>query len=728
MTSDRSRSLKITAGRLARMSDGSCIGKSGETHVLATVVSRTTSSASGMTPLTVDYRQKAAAAGRIPTNYLRREIGSSEREILTSRVVDRSLRPLFKPGYLYETQIICNLMSVDGVNDPEVVAINAASAALAVSDIPWNSPVGAVRIGLDDKNDVIVNPTRRELNSCRLDMVVSGTEGKEIVMIEASTKESIGLNWLTKAIAKATKEISTICKGIKKLKESVHRKERVVEKFFIPSEEELQLIRSNFSQEVKEVFMNGNHDKASRDKELQAIRAKVLEVQAVNFPTESSIVHDYAWVSLMRECYRNVVMETGLRADGRKVDEVRPLSCDINLFPSLHGSAIFQRGQTQVLCSVALDSLNSVLRSDPISAITSGIKEKNFMLHYEFPPFATNETGRASSFGRRELGHGALAEKSLRPLIPDKFPFTIRLSCDVLESNGSSSMASVCAGSLALMDAGVPIETHGAGVAMGLLKKDGDYTFLTDISGIEDFLGEMDFKVAGTKTGFTALQLDVKGPGGIPAKVVMDSLIRGNDAKGKMIRFMNEKISVHRSEKKSEWPVIVNVEVPTHKRSKFLGCGGMNLKKLTAETGVQITQDIGEVNTFNVFAPNQEVMDEAQGAIAELLQDEPGAPTIDFGSIVNSKILEIKDNGIVLSLHPKIEPVFMHNKELDQRKIQHPSVLNLNIGDEIQVKYFGRDPVSGQIRVSRRILQITTPKLVRQPGEKRVDEKLAGEV
>lgn len=704
------------------MADGSCIGKSGETHVLVTVVSRTIPTATGMIPLTVDYRQKAAAAGRIPTNYLRREIGSSEREVLTSRVVDRSLRPLFKPGYLYETQIICNLMSVDGVNDPEIVAINAASAALSASDIPWNEPVGAVRVGLDAKNDVLVNPTRRELNSCKLDMVVSGTENKDIVMMEASTREPIELNYLTKAIAKASKEIATICRGLKRLKESVEKEERVVEKIFLPSSEEVDLLRNSFSQDIRRVFLNGNHDKGSRDAALNVIRNKALEVQTVHFPEEEKIIHENAFSSIVKECYRDVVFETGIRSDGRKVDELRPLSCDINLFPSLHGSAVFQRGQTQVLCSVALDSLNSVLRNDPVSEITSGIKEKNFMLHYEFPPFATKETGRFSSFGRRELGHGALAEKSLRPLIPDKFPFTIRLSCDVLESNGSSSMASVCAGSLALMDAGVQIQTHVAGVAIGLLKKDGRFIFLTDISGIEDYLGEMDFKIAGTRVGFTGLQLDVKGPGGVPSKVIMDALKHGHDAKGKIIKFMNEKISVHRSEKKTEWPVVASIEVPPHKRGSFLGTGGINVKRLTAETGVQVTPDPVQVNLFNIFAPNQEIMNEAQEIIHTNLQDEPGTPTIDFGAIVSSKILEIKENGIMISLHPQIDPVFMHNKEIDQRKIQHPSALNLKVGDEIQVKYFGRDPVSGQMRVSRRILQITTPKLVRQPAEKEAGE------
>lgn len=713
--------MKFTTGRLARMADGSCIGRSGETHVLVTVVSRTIPTATGMIPLTVDYRQKAAAAGRIPTNYLRRELGSSEREVLTSRVIDRSLRPLFKPGYLYETQVICNLMSVDGVHDPEVVAINAASAALSASDIPWNEPVGAVRVGLDAKNDVLVNPTRRELNSCKLDMIVSGTEGKDIVMMEGGTKEPIELNYVTKAIAKACKEIGTICRGLKRLRECVGKEERK-EKLFVATEGEVDLLRASFGQDVKEVFLNSTHDKGSRDAALHLIRTRALEILSLHFPEEEKIIHEYAFSSFLKQSYRDVVFETGVRSDGRRVDELRPLSCDINLFPSLHGSAVFQRGQTQVLCSVALDSLNSVLRSDPVSEITSGIKEKNFMLHYEFPPFATKETGRVSSFGRRELGHGALAEKSLRPLIPDKFPFTIRLSCDVLESNGSSSMASVCAGSLALMDAGVQIQTHAAGVAIGLVKKDQQFIFLSDISGIEDYLGEMDFKIAGTKVGFTALQLDVKGPGGVPSRVIMDALKHGHDAKGKIIKFMSEKIPVHRSEKKSEWPVVTSVEVAPHKRAAFLGSGGINVKRLTAETGVQVTPDPVEVNTFTVFAPNQEVMNEAREIIEGNLRDEPGTPTIDFGAIVSSKILEIKENGIMISLHPQIDPVFMHNKEIDQRKIQHPSVLNLKVGDQIQVKYFGRDPVSGQMRVSRRILQITTPKLVRQPAEKEESE------
>lgn len=292
------------------MADGSCIGKSGETHVLVTVVSRTIPTATGMIPLTVDYRQKAAAAGRIPTNYLRREIGSSEREILTSRVVDRSLRPLFKPGYLYETQIVCNLMSVDGVNDPEVVAINAASAALSASDIPWSEPVGAVRVGLDAKNDVLVNPTRREAASCKLDMVVSGTERKDIVMMEASTKEPIELNYLTKAIAKASKEITTICRGLKRLKESVQKEERVVEKLFLPTVEQVDLLRTSFAQEVKQVFLDPTHDKGTRDAALQLIRNKALHTLAL-LPPQDTVIHESAFSSLLKECYTDVVFQTG---------------------------------------------------------------------------------------------------------------------------------------------------------------------------------------------------------------------------------------------------------------------------------------------------------------------------------------------------------------------------------------------------------------------------------
>ena len=716
------RVVRLSTGKLARMADGSCMGKSGDTSVIVTAVSRQeASSSASFMPLTVDYRQRAAAAGRIPTNFLRRELGPTETEILTGRMIDRSLRPVFPKGYFCETQIICNLLAVDGTNDPDVLTINTASAALASSDIPFDGPIAAIRVGLlGDSYDVIVNPTRKEMANSKLNLVVAGTGEKNILMMEGGTSEPIELSYVLKAIKAATKDIKTLSEGIKHLAESNPREKRKFEPPPQPTEDHVNRINTECEAELRSILTNHSLDKKSRDNEVQRVRKRMKETLAEVFPNDSSLLDD-AFSKLFKNLYIDIVVETGFRCDGRTASELRPISCEVGLFQPLHGSGLFQRGQTQVLCSVALDSLNSVLRSDPISVITGGIKEKNFMLHYEFPPFATNEVGRATGMNRRELGHGSLAEKALRPLIPHKFPFTIRLTCDVLESNGSSSMASVCAGSLALMDAGVNIECHAAGVAMGLLKvpsKDGEtedsFKILTDILGLEDYLGEMDFKVAGTEKGLTAVQLDVKYPSGIPSKIIMEALQKGYVAKADIIT-KHMKLAISEAKKHKEtWPVSKKLEIPAHKRSRFLGLGGIHIKKLTSETGVQVTEDLENSNAFNVFAPNEEAMSEADEYINKILTEDEEGPELEFGGVYDATIVEIRETGVMVTLGAKMHPTLLHNKELDQRKVYHPSALNLQVGQVIPVKYFGRDPVSGHLRISRRVLQMTSPKVVKQ--------------
>ncbi|KAI1295584.1 Polyribonucleotide nucleotidyltransferase 1, mitochondrial [Halotydeus destructor] len=705
------RIIELSSGKLARFADGSCIGKSGDTSAMVTAVSRKTSvKGASFVPLTVDYRQKAAAAGRIPTNFLRREMGPSEKEILTSRMVDRSLRPMFPDGYFYDTQIVCNLLAVDGVNDPDVLAINAASAALAVSDIPWNGPIGAVRVGLID-DEVVVNPTRRESQVSILDLLVAGTESKNILMMEGSAKEPVLMNYMTKALKRAAKEIGTIVRGIKLLQKSVGKPKRE-SVLYVPSAELLAAIESLITEKLGLIYTNYTHDKISRDTEMQALRVEVAGQLADQFPDLDTELFQNAFSKLQRKIYANVVSATEKRCDGRSYSEMRPITCDVDLYKPLHGSAIFQRGQTQVFCSVAFDSQNSVLKSDPISILTGGLKEKHFMLHYEFPAYATNEIGRGTAFGRREIGHGALAEKALRPIVPEDFPFAIRLSCEVLESNGSSSMASICAGSLALMDAGVPIPEAASGVALGLIYPEGseEPIILTDIIGMEDYLGEMDFKVGGTKRGFTALQLDVKNEG-IPSRVIMSALQKGHEAKLHIFSKMNEAISEPRTLKKENWPVSSSIEVPPHKRSQFLGFGGQNLKRVMAETGVQVTQDPENVNKYIIFAPSKQAMEEASELIEKSLTVSQKEPEFDFGGIYAAKVVEVREHGVMVTLHPNMTPVLLHLKELDTRKVQHPSALGIEVGQEFQVKYFGRDPVNGQVRLSRRVLQMMNPKI-----------------
>ncbi|RWS22441.1 polyribonucleotide nucleotidyltransferase 1-like isoform X1 [Leptotrombidium deliense] len=714
----KGRVFKLNIGKLARLADGCCVASSGNTNVMATAVSKATSfpNASFM-PLTVDFRQKSSATGKIPSNFFRRDVGTSEREILTSRMIDRSIRPLFPAGYYGDTQVVCNLLSFDSHHDPDVLAINAASAALALSDIPWNGPVGAVRVGYVDK-EIIINPTRKEMLLSTVNVVLTGTHNKCFIMIDGSCNEPILLPDMLKILNTGLKETATIIKNIESLRNSFGKQKRV-EKYLVPTDEQIDIVKSIAETRLREILTNYEHDKFSRDNELSIVREDVITKLKENFVDSELIVLTEAYNKALKSIYEDLVFESNIRCDGRTPSQLRDINCEVNLLKPLHGSALFQRGQTQVLCSLTLDSIDSALKTDAISALIGGVKEKNFMLHYDFPSFATNEIGRTAVVGRREIGHGALAEKALRAVVPQNFPFTIRLNCEVLESNGSSSMASVCAGSLALLDAGVNI-VPAAGVAMGLISrkvdnKDGEqdsptteYKVLTDILGFEDYLGDMDFKIAGTKKGFTAIQLDTKVQNGLPMKVVMDAFNGAANAKKEILSLMNSVIGKPNEQKQLSWPVIEKIEIPPHKRSKFIGFSGHNLKRMVDQIGVRINADDEFENTFVVFAPNKEAMEEANEFISKLIADEVTEPQLDFGGIYTAKIVEIKDNGVMIELYPNMRPTLLHLKELDQRKVGHPSALGLEVGQEIQVKYFGRDPVSGYMRISRRVLQITT--------------------
>lgn len=712
--------LKFTTGKLARFADGAAIAQFGDTAVLATAVCKEKQTTSSFLPLTVDYRQKAAAAGRIPTNYLRREIGTSEKEILTSRMIDRSLRPLFPEGWFHEIQLICNLLSVDGVNDPDVVGINAASAALSLSSIPWNGPIGAVRVGFIN-NEVIINPTRRQMANSTLNLIVACSEPNKIVMIESSSENILQQDFL-KAIKQGVKETQSIIHAIKCLQKQYGAPKKEVPNLTTVEEEVVEAVQSLLTLKLKEILKDSTHDKISRDEAIAALKENATVKLLENYPDIDASTLSKTFGKVTKDIFRHLILEENVRCDGRGVNDVRDISCQVDLFRPLHGSALFQRGQTQVFCTVSFDSLDSAARADPISILTGGIKEKNFMLHYEFPPYATNETGRPGTVGRRELGHGALAEKGLRPVIPDDFPFTIRLTSEVLESNGSSSMASICGGSLALMDAGVPIAEPVAGIAMGLITKTTEtkpssieeYKILTDILGIEDFLGDMDFKLAGSKKGITALQLDVKIPG-LPLKIVNETIMQAFDAKHIILKIMNKTISRPRDEKNENRPVTEKLEIPIAKRNKFIGIGGYNLKKLKSETGVTITPL--DENTFQVFATNKNAMDEAKEMIEVFLTEER-EPELEFGAIYTARIVEIRDTGVMLQIQKMLQPVFMHNSQLDQRKVNHASALGMEVGQEVSVKYFGRDPATGQIRLSRKVLYSPATTIIRKFSEK----------
>ncbi|CAG9128227.1 unnamed protein product [Plutella xylostella] len=521
-----SNNLKLSTGRYARFADGSSIATLGNTSVLSTVVSKAKAGPSSFLPLTVDYRQKAAAAGRIPTNFLRRELGPTEKEILTSRLIDRSLRPLFPKNYNYETQIVCTMLAVDSVNSPETVAINAASTALALSDVPWNGPVGAVRIGQID-NEIIVNPTRKDMEKSELNLVVTAAASNLVVMLEGSANNILQQD-LLKAIKLGTKEAQSIVRSIEKLAKEHGRLKReyeapppldtaVVESIrtlssmkireILSAIEKLakehgrlkreyeapapldpavvESIRTLSSMKIREILSDYSHDKTSRDNALSALRATVLN-QLRDTNVEVSVLSD-TFTDNLQQIFRDCIFD-GTRCDGRDECQLRDISCEVGLYEPLHGSALFQRGQTQVLSTVTFDSPESALKMDPLTMLTSGLKEKNFFLHYEFPPYATGEVGRGGGgAGRREAGHGALAERGLLPAVPAQ-PLTVRVTAQVLESNGSSSMASVCAGSLALYDAGVPLCAPAAGVAVGLVTRHDDAGHIADYRILTDLL------------------------------------------------------------------------------------------------------------------------------------------------------------------------------------------------------------------------------------------------
>lgn len=609
------------------------------------------------------------------------------------------------------------------MNKPDVNAINAASAALHLSDIPWNGPIGAVRIGIEKhEGTLITNPTRRELQQSPLDLIVAATKQNLVVMLEGRG-DVVLIQDLLKAIKQGTREAQIIIEKIEKMrKELKHLKpKRVVQvdtgKKLELTEEVIEAIKTMSSLRIKEIFRDGNHDKMSRDNMVNDLRQEIVEHVWSSFPD-----HDVNQItdSLNKhiiEMFREIILQENLRCDGRNFEDLRKISCQVDLFNPLHGSSLFTRGQTQVLCSVTLDSKQSAIKLDSLAALDSGVKEKNFFLHYEFPPYATGEIGRIGIVNRRELGHGALAEKGLVPIIPTDYPFTIRLNSEVLESNGSSSMATVCAGSMALMDAGVPILAPAAGVAMGLVttfkdedsKHIKDYRILTDQLGIEDYMGDMDMKVAGTKKGFTSIQTDIKIPG-LPLKIVNEAVQKAHDAKNRIIDIMNDCINAPRLGKKDSWPVSETMIVDPVKRSKIIGPGGLHVKQIFLQTGVQLNQ-IDE-GSFELFAPSKSAMEEAKEFIDKLLAKER-VPELDFGGIYTARIVELRDIGVMVTLYPSMPPALLHNSQLDQRKVAHPSALGLTVGQEIPVKYFGRDPVSGLMRLSRKVLQSPASAIVR---------------
>ncbi|PYJ99601.1 MAG: polyribonucleotide nucleotidyltransferase, partial [Verrucomicrobia bacterium] len=635
--------ISIETGKIARLADGAVVVSCGDTMVLASAVSATIiKEGQDYFPLTVDYREKAAAVGKFPGGYFKREGRPTEKETLTSRMIDRPLRPLFPQGYFYDTQIISILLSADGENDPDILAINGASAALCVSDIPFIGPIGAVRVGRVN-GQFVANPTHTEREQSDLDLVYVGTEN-DVLMIEGAAKELPEADFV-KALEFAHGHAREMIQIQKELASQAGKPKR-----------EMPLLQVN--QDLLEIAYRVAGDriegalytegKVARTKAIDALREEVKMSILEKYPEADKFSISQAFDYVQKKAFRISVLDKQKRVDGRSYQDLRPISCDVGVLPRAHGSAIFQRGETQAL---ALATLAPIEEAQMIDAYGGGEQSKRFILHYNFPPFSVGETGRTGGASRREIGHGALAERSLEPVVPGEndFRYAIRISSEIMESNGSTSMASVCGGMLALMDAGVPVKSPVAGISVGLVTEHGEdrqlkrYELLTDIIGSEDHFGDMDFKLCGTDTGITGYQLDLKLPG-ITHKIMAEAIFRAREARMKILEIMRAKLDKPRPELSKYAPRIETIKINPEKIGALIGPGGKTIKGIVAETGAEI--NIEDDGSVHIYATSGESMARAKEIIGGMTRE------IEIGQTYQGRVVSVKEFGAFVEVFP----------------------------------------------------------------------------
>ena len=678
----KGKTLIIETGLLAKQADGSAVVRYGDTVVLATAVAAKEAKKDlDFFPLTIDYQEKAYAAGKIPGGFFKREGRPTEKEVLTSRLIDRPIRPLFPDGFHSETQGIVSVLSYGDENIADVLGIVGMSAALGVSDIPFEGIVGAVRVGIIE-GSFVVNPDIKETEECDFNLVVAGTD-EAVLMVEGGgleIKESI----LLEAIDIAHKEIKRIVDIQKQFIKLIGKNKRPVAPPVI--NKELENAVSNLSLEkIKGAITIP--DKLRRQEALNNILKEIIDVLNVG---ENDISRDIANVfdGIEKTLVRNMILEKNLRADGRKPEEIRNIICNVGILPRTHGSALFIRGETQCLAVVTLGTSEDEQRIDSLE----GESKKTFMLHYNFPPFSVGEVKPLRSPGRREIGHGMLAERALKALIPQKsdFPYTIRIVADILESNGSSSMATVCGGSLALMDAGVPIKAPVAGIAMGLVKEGEKVIILTDILGLEDHLGDMDFKVTGTEDGITAFQMDVK-ISGVSRQIMEYALEQARHGRLHILGKMTEALAGPRDNLATHAPRIYNMKIKTDKIRDVIGTGGKVIRGIIEQTGVKINiDDDGNINIASADeTAAQKAMDIIKGIIAEA----------ELGRLYMGKVKRIVDFGAFVEILPGTEGL-LHISQISDRRIAKVTDV-LKEGEEVLVKVIEIDK-TGRIRLSRK--------------------------
>jgi polyribonucleotide nucleotidyltransferase len=679
------RDLRFETGRYAQQASGSVLVRYGESAVLVTaMMSDDVREGIDFLPLTCDYLEKAYAAGRVPGGFFRREIGRpSEKETLTSRFIDRPLRPLFPKGLINEIQIIATVLSGDLENDPDVVALNGAAAALEISDIPFHGPVAAVRVGKID-GQLVVNPTNSQLKESTLNLIVAGAP-QGLVMVEAGA-QMVQEDEVLEALFFAQEQIQPILTLISRMREEIGLPKRPGPE--PPDYGDLPLriealARDRIIEAVKQP------EKLARRHGMAQVKEDILADLGPEAEGLGKVVG-----TLVKEAQKRVVRQMVVREqrriDGRGFSDIRPITCEIGMLSRTHGSAVFTRGETQ---SLAVATLGTPSDEQKIETLV-GETFKSFMLHYNFPPYSVGETRMLRGPGRREIGHGALAERAISPVLPsaEEFPYTIRIVSEILSSNGSSSMATVCGASLSLMDAGVPLKGAVAGVAMGLIKEDGQVAVLSDILGDEDALGDMDFKVAGTATGITALQMDIKMPG-LTREIMAQALSQAREARLHILGKMNEVIAEPSPTLKEHAPKIIVIQINPDKIREVIGPGGKMVKSIVAATGIKI--DIEDDGRIHISSADQKAADEAIRMINEITAEA------EIGKVYHGVVKKIMDFGAFVEILPGTDGL-VHISELEHHRVQNVTDV-LKEGDELDVKVLDVDR-QGKIRLSRRVL------------------------
>lgn len=679
------RPLSIEIGKIGKQADGSAFLRYGDTIMFVSATSKKEfKEKKPFLPLIVDYRENTYAAGKIPGGFFKREGRPSEREILISRLIDRSIRPLFPEGYFYDTQIVALLLSADLENEPDTLGIIGASAALYFSDIAFTTPIGAVKVGLIN-NEFVINPTMHQFEDSSLNMIVVGTE-EGILMVEAGGRE-VEEEKIVEGLSLVYKNIKEIIDAQKELYNKLNIKKRE----FNPKE----INQDKFIKIEKEISPSlldsiQCKQKKEREEKTKTILESLLEPVPEENEEEVNEIKDIFY-RIEKKLVRELIIEQRKRIDGREFDEIRPVTIEVGILPRTHGSALFTRGETQCLATVTLGTFEDVQRLNGLGEEA----EKRFMLHYNFPPFCVGEVSFLRAPNRREIGHGALAEKSILPSIPNEetFPYTIRIVSDILESNGSSSMAAVCGGVLSLMDAGVPLSMAVAGIAMGLVKENDHYVFLTDIAGLEDHFGDMDFKVAGTKNGITAIQLDLKIPS-ISIQILKEGLLKAKEARLKVLEKMKEALPESRPEISPYAPRIINLVINPEKVSEVIGPAGKVIKKILSQTKAKI--DIEESGKITIAASNIQSAEKARQMISEITIEA------EVGKVYTGKVVRIEDYGAFVEILPNIVGL-LHISEISYQRIRNVRDI-LKIGQSLRVKVLSIDE-DNKIRLSKKALE-----------------------